>query len=235
MPRKAEKCKTCGLEVEIAFEGKTIQYPVFSCQKCGIKSNEWEKWWEIYSTRWQEDYWDSPKDKVSCLIGYFCHKFNEFYGHPYTFDVSNPVPYKGKEFTMGRRILAMFDGDAKDAAVYIKWVFIKKVKNRKKPITSLGFFTLAEFINEYKHAKAQSQVLRRQSPLPEDYLEWCKKECPDLFEKHDFKTWNDLNTLVSFIRTYKTAPIENKVILEAVNRKMLSIANNEPEFKKLED
>lgn len=233
--KEKPKCKTCGLDVEIIFEGKIVQYPVFFCQKCGLKTNEWEKWWEIYSTRWQENYWDNPKDKPSCLIGYFCHKFNEFYGHPYTFDLSNPIPYKGKEFTMARRIIAMFDGNAKEAAHFIKWAFALKVKNRKKTITSLGFFTLPELINEYKHVKAQSIMLKRQTPLPEDFLNWCKQECANLFEKHDFKTWNDLNALVSFIKIYKTADLEKKVVYEAVNRKMLLVINNEPEFKKLED
>ncbi|MFA5048794.1 MAG: hypothetical protein WC516_07245 [Patescibacteria group bacterium] len=238
MSKKSEKpkCKVCGLETEVIFEGKGAKYPVFSCPKCGYGTNEWEKWWEMYSTRWKEkEYWKNIKDKPSCLIGYFCYKFNEFYEYPYTFDVSNPIPYKGKEFTMARRIIAMFDDDARDAATYIKWVFAKKVRSRKKPITSLGFFTLSEFINEYKYAKAQNQLLRRQTPLPQDYLEWCKSECPALFETHDFKTWNDLNGLISFIKTYKTADLEKKVVMEAVNRKMIIIINNELEFKKLED
>lgn len=234
--KEKPKCKICGLEVEVVFEGKGVQYPVFSCAKCGSSTNEWEKWWEMYSDRWREkEYWENAKDKPSCLIGYFCHKFNEFYGYPYTFDVSNPIPYKGKEFTMARRIIAMFDGDARDAAMYIKWAFTKKVKNRKKAITSLGFFTVSDFINEYKYAKAQSLVLRRQTTLPEDYIEWCSRECADIFEKHDFKTWNDLNALVSFVKTYKTAELEFKAVMEAVNRKMLNVVNGEPEFKKLED
>lgn len=234
--KEKPKCKICGSITEIIFDGKGIQYPVFSCSKCGIAPNEWEKWWEVYSIRWQEkDCWENPKDKPSCLIGYFCHKFNEFYGYSYTFDIANPIPYKGKEFTMARRIITMFDGDAKDAAVYIKWVFAKKVKDRKRAVTSLGFFTLSDFINEYKHEKAKSKVLRRQTPLPADYLDWCHKECSVLFEKHDFKTWNDLNTLISFVKTYKTAELEKRVVMEAVNKKMLSLSNGEIEFKKLED
>lgn len=234
--KEKPKCKICGLETEIVFDGNGVQYPIFSCPKCGRGENEWEKWWNLYSTRWKEnDCWNNNKDKPSCLIGYFCSKFNEFYGHPYTFNISSPIPYKGKEFTMARRIIAMFDGDAKEAAMYIKWVFAKKVISRKKAVTSLGFFTVSDFINEYKYAKAQSLVLRRQTPLPKDYLEWCSKECPALFEKHDFKTWNDLNGLVSFVRAYKNADLENRVVMEAVNRKMLALLGDEPDFKKLED
>lgn len=237
MPKKEKpKCKSCGTAVEIIFEGDGVQYPVYACPSCGNKNNEWEKWWKEYSLRWKEkDKWENPKDKPSCFLGYFCHKFFEFYKFPYTFDISSPIPYMGKEFTMARRIIAMFDGDAREASLYIKWVFTKKVRNRKKPITSLGFFTMADFINEFKYAKAQSQILKRHTPLPEEYLLWCKSDCPEIFEKHDFKTWNDLNSLVSFIKAYKVDGIEKKAVMEAVSRNMLPVSGNEPDFRKLED
>ena len=231
---KTPKCKICGHETEISFTG---YYPIISCKSCGNITDEWKKWWEKYSERWKEDeYWNNLVDKPSCLIGYFCHKFNEFYGFPYTFDAANPVPYKGKEFTIARRLIDIFDGNAREAALYIKWAFLKKVVVRKRPITSIGFFSVSNIINEYKHAKALSIVLKRSSLLPEDFLEFCKREYPEIFEKQDLKTWNDLNTLVSFIQTFNSADmIEYKVVIEAVKRNMLPLVEGRPYFRELED
>lgn len=231
------RCKVCGKDTIIEFAGDGVQYPVFSCIEHGVQRNDWEKWWNEYSDRWKDKkYWNkSPQDNLSCLIGYFCHKFKEFYGYPFTFSVSSPIPYTNKDFTMGRRILAMFDGDITDALVYIKWVFVKKVKTRKKPITSLGFFTLTDFINEFKYAKAMKKILKRHTPLPADYLVWCRENCSDIFEKHGFKTWNDLNALVLFIRSFGADGVEGKVVGEAVVRKMLIVKDGIVQLKILED
>jgi hypothetical protein len=232
---KKIKCSQCELNLEIVFEGDKVQYPIFSCPTHGGK-NEWKKWWEEYSTIWQKkECWENVKDKPSCLLGYFCHKYFEFYSYPFTFDISNPVPYKGKEFTMIRRLIAMFDGDAKEAAKYVKWTFHKKIQTKKRAITSIGFFVNSNMVNEYKHEKAQSLLIKRCTMLPEDYLDWCCKECPEIFEKHDFKTWNDLNALVSYFKVYKIKDVEYNVLMEAVNRKLLSQKNGEPDFRPLED
>lgn len=231
------KCRECEQDTEIEFEGDEIQYPVIFCKHCGYIQNEWKKWWEVYSNRWKErEYWNNKKDMPSCLVGYFCYKYHQFYGVPYSFSLSNPIPYRGKEFMIARRIISMLDGNAYEAAKYIEWAFKKKVITRKKSITSMGFFSLPEIVNEYKIAKANSLILKRSSLLPEDYLLWCKKECADLFEKHNFKTWNDLNILVAFIKTYQLKEgNEYKVVNEAIKRNMIPVINNEIGFIKLED
>lgn len=231
------KCKECGLETIVEFvEDGAAQYPVFSCLKHGIQRNDWQKWWQEYSERWRDKkFWDSPKDKLSCVIGYFCHKYKEFYGWPYIFDMSSPIPYKNKDFTMGRRILSMFDGNVGECLVYVKWVFKKKVKTRKRKVTSLGFFTLPEFANEYRQEKNNSQILKRCSLLPKDFLEWCENECPEVSAK-GLKTWNDLNALISFVDAFGKDVLENRVVEEATSRGLLKTgADGKPEFRKLED
>jgi len=221
----------------VEFAGDGVQYPVFSCMEHGVQRNDWEKWWNEYSHRWKDkQYWNkTPQDNLSCLMGYFCHKFQEFYGYPFTFAISSPIPYNNKDFNMGRRILAMFDGDIADALVYIKWVFNKKVKTRKKPVTSLGFFALPDFINEFKHAKAMKKILKRSTPLPSGYLDWCRENCPEIFEKQGFKTWNDLNALVLFIRNFGSDNAEGQVVAEAVIRNMLIVKEGIVQLKILED
>jgi len=231
--RTKQKCKQCGAQLEVTYEGNGVQYPVFTCEKHGSSTNEWQRWWENYSTRWKErKYWDNPLDKVSCIVGFFCNVYEKFYGHPFTLDILNPIPYKSKTFTMARRILAMFENDAHEIRIYIKWVFAKKVKTIKYPVTSLGFFANASFVNEYKHAKYRSTILKRHSPLPQDFIQWCNDNCPEIFEKQELKTWNDLNALVTYVKSYGKDTIENKVVLEAVNKNMLSDCST---YRKLED
>lgn len=232
--RKSDhNCKICGAKKEIVFEGDGIQYPVFYCPNHGKdERNEWAIWWEQYKDRWrQKEYWSKPADKPSCLIGYFCHKFKEFYGYDYTFEYSNPIPYKSKDFMMARRILAMMNADANDARVYIRWVFEKKVRSTKYTVTSLGFFASAPFVNEYKAAKARSKVLKRSTPIPKEFLDWCLQNYPKVLETHSLETWNDINGLVTFVKSYGKDNEENFVVSEAIRRGMLP----QNGFRKLED
>lgn len=224
-------CSKCGSKLEVVFEGDGIQYPVFSCPEHGVQNNEWEKWWNIYSSRWKEkEYWNKPADKPSCILGYFCNKYAEFFGYSYSLQISSPIPYSSKDFVMIRRLLSMFDSDAKEVMIYIKWMFAKKIR-KNYPITSLGFFTSANLINEYKHAKLNSMILKRYSLLPNCFINWCKETHQEIFEKHELKDWNDLNSLVSYIKTYGDDNIEGKIVNEAVSRGLLE---NKDTFKKLE-
>lgn len=227
------KCKTCGSILEVTYEGDGVQYPVFTCKDHGSATNEWEKWWKTYSSRWKDkSYWDKPTDKISCIVGYFCNAYEKFYGHSFTLDISNPVPYTSKTFVMARRILTMFEGDAHEIRIYIKWVFAKKVRTTKYSVTSLGFFANAALVNDYKCAKARSAILKRHTSLPKSFLQWCNETYPEIFEKQELKTWNDLNGLVSYIKSYGDDTVEGKVVLGAVNQNLLKDQNT---FKKLED
>ena len=224
----------CGLEKEVIYEGDGIvEYPVFSCPDHGPnKRNEWSLWWNLYKDRWREDrFWDNSADKLSCLVGYFCHYFKKFYEHPYIFTFANPNPYKDKDFVMARRILNMFQGNAREAKIYIRWVFAKRIRTPKYAVHSLGFFASQRFVNDYLYAKSRSNVLRRTTPLPKDFLSWCKDNYPEVFENQELETWNDLNGLISYIKSYGEDCIENYVVEEAVKRKMLL---DKYSYKKLE-
>jgi hypothetical protein len=231
--RKEDRCKICDKKLIVEYNGDGVKYPVFSCSTHGPLENEWEKWWNKYSLRWKDKkYWDKPLDKPSCVLGYFCNKYIEFYGHPYTFEILNPIPYKSKDFVMARRILIMFGGDAHEVRTYIRWVFAMKVKTPKYPITSIGFFSKAGFVNEYKHAKSRSMILKRHTLLPKAFTNWCMENHPELFERQDLKTWNDLNNLVTYIKSYGSDNIEGIIVSEAVRKGMLIDSNS---YKKLED
>jgi len=221
--KNAPSCVLCGATKEITFEGDSVQYPVFSCPTHGTdKRNEWAIWFEKYKDDWRDDKaWDESNRKLSCLVGYFCYKFSEFYGRPFVFGYENPIPFKSKEFVFLRRVLTMFGQNAREARVYIKWVFAKRVKSTKYTISSVGFFASSKFVNEYLQAKARSGRITRTTKLPNDFVEWCRVSCPEIFDRQELETWNDLNGLVTYVQSYGLESIEGKVVLEAINRKLL--------------
>jgi hypothetical protein len=229
-----EKCKKCGSLLTIVFDGSEAQYPVFSCFSCGNKpKNEWEVWWKSYSKLHEnKENWKNPKHRLSCFVGYFCVRYMEFYGHPYTFSVVSPIPFKSKEFTMSRRILAMFDGDAGRAANYLDWAFRFKVKTPSYPVNSIGFFASSAFVNEYKIAWQRAQVPRRSTPLPSSFVSWCHDNESDLFERRELSTWNDLNGLVTYVKCYGDDCPEGRALNRAIELKMMP---ENLEYKKLEE
>ena len=216
-------CAECGKPKETVFLGEEIQYPTLACPDHGPDPrNEWEMWVAKYKDEWKnEEAWNEPTRKLACFVGYFCHKFTKFYGHPYVFAYGNPIPYKDKDFMMARRILTMFFENAREAAIYVRWVFAKRIRSPKYKITSIGLFASAKFVNEYFQAKADNEKLKRSTKLPSDFVGWCTQNCPDIFERQELETWNDLNGLVTHVRSYGMDSIEGKVVSEAINRKML--------------
>ena len=226
-------CKSCKASMEVEFCGETALYPAYICPNgCEGPKNEWEKWWSEYFNRWEtEEYWNIKKEMPTCVVSYFCHRFFKHYGYAYSFDYNSPIPFKSKEFKTARKLLLMFEGKAKIVRNYIDWVFEKRIKRTNYTLTSFGFFGLGKLVNEYNNARARKRILRRSSPLPEDFLSWCEEKYPEIFNKRELKTWNHLNGLVSYVRSYGRENIEAEIIEEAVRRKMLPSTN---EYKKLE-
>jgi hypothetical protein len=221
--KKTPACTVCGKPKETIFLGEGIRYPTLSCPEHGPDPrNEWEMWIAEYKDEWKDEAaWDVPNRKLSCFVGYFCHKFSEFYGHPYVFAYGNPIPYKDRDFMMARRVLTMFGENAREAAIYIRWVFAKRIRSPKYAINSIGFFASSKFVNEYFQAKAENAKLKRSTKLPSDFLAWCVQHCPEIFEKQELETWNDLNGLVTHVQSYGMDSVEGKVVSEAINRNML--------------
>jgi len=224
----------CGHTKEVSYAGDGVEYPVFSCPQCGPdKRNEWALWWSDYSELWKDNAkWDEPKHKLPCLMGFFCSKYAEMYGHPFHFEYATPNPYKSKDFINGRRLLAVFGGDAKLARNYAQWVFAFKIRNADYAISSMGFFVSQKFVSEYMQARARSRVLRRSTPLPTEFLGWCLEHEPEVFDRQQFETWNDLNFMVAYVKQGGTNSAEGRVAVEAVRRGMLPPG---PGYANLED
>ena len=125
----------------------------------------------------------------------------------------------------------MFENNAKEAKIYVKWVFAKKIKTTNYSVYSFGFFVNPSFVNDYKLDKARAQVLKRSSSLPQDFLDWCSNNYPEIFQYQELKTWNDLNGLITHIKSYGSNNVEGYVVKEAVR---LGLLENELTYKRLE-
>ena len=104
------------------------------------------------------------------LLGYICKRYLEIYNTPYSFSFKG-APTKSEEMFHIRKIIFNLDNDnPRVAKEYIDFVFDKKVIPQKRRITSLGFFTLTNLINEFKITHAKSNKITRSTPLPKEYI-----------------------------------------------------------------
>lgn len=222
--KNVPRCPECDEPKEIVFAGTVVRYPTFSCPTHGPdKRNEWELWFEKYRDDWRDEgAWEGEANRrLSCLVGYICNKYWEFYGTPYVFAYGSPNPWTDQDFMLVRRLLAMFWQNAREARTYVRWVFAKRIRSPKYTISSMGFFASSKFVNEYFQAKAKSEKLTRSTKLPADFTAWCLQNHPEIFELQQFETWNDLNGLVTHVRSHGTDSVEGRVVCEAINRGML--------------
>ena len=77
---------------------------------------------------------------------------------------------------------------------------------------------------EQSHSKAHA--------IAKKLIQWCEDNYPTIFELQEIETWNDLNGLVTHVKSYGLECIEGKVVSEAVRRRMLPEG---PEYRRLED
>jgi hypothetical protein len=112
------------------------------------------------------------------IIGYLCKKYEEYYGFKYSFKFNNPAPSKSYEVYQINKLANMLSSDPKILKNYLDWVFEQKVIERKKRITSLGYFTHVDIVNEYKFKyllNKKGTVVGRADQLPAGVKEICAR------------------------------------------------------------
>lgn len=112
--------------------------------------------------------------KVTELLGYFCQKYQEYYHFKFTFSF-NGVPSKCYEMVQMKKLANMLSSDPEILKHYIDWIFEKKVKERKRKISSLGYLTNVGLVNEYKFAYLLKPQITRSSILSPRYLNIIKE------------------------------------------------------------
>lgn len=188
--------RKCGGTFEVEYNDDNI--PTLICDKCEYRIEDWVRWNETYSKYWQdEEKWASKKDHIVCLLGYFAHLYQEYYGTGFTFSLNEKGLFRGQEAHHIRRTYAMFNSNAELVKAYIKWVFDAKVKLRKRKITSLGFLATPGVVAEFKLALQRSMQIRRDTPLPDTMLSWINEHVPEVRQHATLADHGDLHLLLS--------------------------------------
>lgn len=125
--------------------------------------------------------------KVLHILAYLCKKYETYYGLKYSFKFNNPAPSKSYEVYQIRKLSNMISSDPQILKNYLDWVFDKKVIEKKKRITSLGYFTHIEIVNEFKFKFLfNKKKIARTDQLPLNISSIC------LHHGFDIKTYGEL-------------------------------------------
>lgn len=116
--------------------------------------------------------------KALHILAYICKKYEDHYNIKYSFKFNNPAPSKSYEIFTIKKISQMLSSDPEILKNYIDWVFEKKVIERKKRLTVLGYFANVDIINEYKFKYLlvkKTSTIGRTDALPSNVSAVCAR------------------------------------------------------------
>lgn len=165
--------------------------------------------------------WKSPQ-----LLRYFCLCYEREYKIPYTF---SREPWSSKQMRDMKMILTAFKGDAQQATMYMDWVFV----NKRKVLDGIDSGILAHdrMINEFNRKRSttsQSAQIKRNDPLPKDFLQWIDENISNIDDIADCKTYYDLYWVrEEELQSGDETPPELKALInEAIKRGILPEKEN---------
>jgi len=161
--------------------------------------------------------WDEEKNKVSCILGFFCFKYKNRYKVDYTFVPKNINPFGLKEIRDIRVMLATFNNNAREVGKYLKWAFDKGL-NSNVTITSLAYLNTENIIRKYKLYAEKNNSYFRHTVLPESFINWCKENAESIFKNYNIEIINDLGAILQYVNKYdvnSNDSVEMKVINKA--------------------
>lgn len=127
--------------------------------------------------------------KVVHLLSYLCKRYESYYGLKFTFSLKGS-PSKSREVYEITKLGHQLSTDPIILKHYIDWVFDTKIIERKKRITSLGYFTHTDIVNEYKFKFLfNKKIIGRTDLLPIKVKEICHNN------GHTISTYGELSFL----------------------------------------
>jgi len=139
--------------------------------------------------------------RIVHLLAFLCQRYKQYYNLDFTFSFKGS-PSKCREVFEINKLGQMLSSDPKILKDYIGWVFDKKVIERKKRITSLGYFTHPEIVNEYKFKFLfTKKEIKRTDALPANVVDICNQ--------HGF---SDITTYMA-LAFVKKMPNQDKLML----------------------
>lgn len=107
------------------------------------------------------------------ILAYFCKKYQEQYQTKYQFKFNSPSPPKCFEVFQVKRLAMLLSSNPKILRDYIDWIYLTKVVQAKRRLTSISFMTHEGVVNDYKMnvllAGKKNLNVDRSTPLPDNY------------------------------------------------------------------
>jgi hypothetical protein len=203
-------CRDIGV-FEALYDDDNI--PSLRCTNCGKVIDDWRKWKNEYSHFWSiPEKWESKKDHIVCLLGYFAEVYRRHYGIEFTFSLNERGLFNGKEVFCIRKMLGLVDNDVVAARSYIDWLFANKVVKKNKKITSLSFIATPEIVQEFKLQRQKMRKITRNRPLPEKMVSWVNDHAPDILNHMSLRDFGELKIALSAFREGATSDIPEFVL-----------------------
>jgi hypothetical protein len=107
------------------------------------------------------------------VLAYFCKKYEEQYQAKYNFKFNSPSPLKCFEVFQIKRLAMLLSSSPKILRDYIDWVYLTKVVQAKRRLTSISFMTHEGLVQDYKMnvllSGKKNLNVDRSTPLPANY------------------------------------------------------------------
>lgn len=147
------------------------------------------------------------------ILGYFCKKYQDYYGTKYQFKFNTPAPSKCFELFQIGALAGKLSSDPLTLKHYIDWTFDEVVPKAKGKLTSVSFLNKEEPLKFYKlhvhnHLKDTTSQLNRATLLPNEYLEIFKQN------NSSIKTYGEL----AFIYNMSDLPDNIKLACEQIEK-----------------
>lgn len=215
--------KSCGGTMEVLYNKNNIPY--LQCDRCSHKINDWVAWEEQYKDIWQDqENWKAKKNHLTCILGYFCARYKDYYGIDYTLSLNEKGLFRGSEINVLRRLYVMLENDPWKVKEYIDFIFNRKVQKRKKRITNLSYLVVQDFVQEFKLHVEQAKFVTRSTPLPSAMIAWVKKFAPEVENSVVLNDYGDLHLLLSHHKNghFKNNDSVNKFVKKLQERKYIN-------------
>ena len=189
--------KSCGAKYDIEYTEDNLPY--LKCSGCGHELTDWIKWEKEYRHYFQDsEKWKNKSDGLVCVLGYFCHKYEEHYDTPFALSLNEKGLFRGPEINILRRVYKSLGDSYAGVRQLIDWYFQEKVQRRKKRITSLSFLAAPFTINEFKMAWKRKKHITRDKALPDGMIKWIEDFAPDVKNIVNLKDYGDLKMMLKF-------------------------------------
>jgi hypothetical protein len=107
------------------------------------------------------------------VLAFFCKKYQEQYGTKYQFKFNSPSPTKCFEVFQIKKLCMLLSSNPKILKEYIDWIYLTKVVQAKRRLTSISFMTHEGLTQDYKMnillAGKKNLNVDRSTPLPNEY------------------------------------------------------------------